>query len=521
FHERSILVTLVLATLCFVPLIWRRDRPLVVLVVVTAAQCALTLWTHDPLLTFIAPLIALYTLGTQASMRRLVIATVAVSLVLVGANRFVPVMGTDVVLKEREAVQGGSYDRGARQDFGDADDSGNDLMQRKRVVPDGAEARPLGSLGSGASGGIPGGNMESGGTHQVLRLQAPSRFARGFVNLSRGRVFAGMLQIVASLVAFAALGRMACLHREHVAEAEHAREEAALRRAEEVRLRIAREVHDITAHSLATVAVQAGAAEALARSGDVDRAMSAIAALRETAKRSLDELRYTVGVLRGDGGSGGGGGAGSGGSSGIGGGSSGIGGGSSGSRSTGACDAPLAPEVSLAGLDTLLDSFKTAGLLIDLEIREEGNSLVSLPKAVDIAAYRVVQESLTNVLRHAADPSRATVRLTVLERSLSVEICDDADSCGMGVAQSVPEWALGHGIAGMRERVLALNGSFEAGPVTGSRIAAAAADGDATTTADATAGAGAATAVATDAVAAVATGAAPAVGFQVRAVMPL
>jgi|GEM_PF-1718102 len=408
FHQRSILVTIVLATLCCIPLIWRRRSPLVVLAMVTVAQCAITLWTHDPLPTFIAPLIALYTVGTMVSTRRLIIATILTMLALLGANQFVPLpgAGSDAVLMQQSGQ---------------------------------AEVPP-------AQGGI----IElpipphEGVLSSRVSEKEPPVFVLDFVNLSRGRDFVNILQVIASVVAFAALGRMTRLRKENVAEvearaveAQHAREEAALRRAKEERLRIARELHDITAHSLAAVIVQAGAAEALAESGDVQAATEIIATIRETTKRSLDELRHTVGILR---------------------------------EENTDDDVPLSPEVSLDGIDTLLDSFRSAGLPIEMAVldQNEPSDLAHLQKkittAVEIATYRVVQESLTNVLRHSIDPTTVTVCLAIEDQDFLVEICNDGVVTDQEGNETLTQ--VGHGISGMRERIEALGGMLEAGVVT-------------------------------------------------------
>jgi signal transduction histidine kinase len=403
FHQRSIIVSLLFTLLCFAPLIWRRDRPLLVLGVVTAAQCATALWTHDPLLTFIAPLIALYTAGSLVSTRQLVIAATVVVIALVGTNFSAPVLKPSMVVTSTEIET-------------KPDMSG--IPGKPQGKPEFFERRDT-----------------TLGLSEGLALE--------FFNLSRGRTAVGMLQIIACLVAFAALGRMTRLHREFVAaaaaraeEEKRAREAEALQRAEEERLRIARELHDITAHSLMAVAVQAGAAEALVAT-DPEAAVRSIEQIREVAKKSLAELRSIVGVLR-EGGP--------------------------------AEDAPLVPEVSLAGLDALLQSFENSGLAVELTVDEQAGSLADLPLPVDIAAYRIVQESLTNVLRHARAVTKAAVVLELTQGSLSITVSDDGVEA-VGVdgteAAAVSDNAC-HGIEGMRERAVALGGRFEAGYIDNS-----------------------------------------------------
>jgi len=208
------------------------------------------------------------------------------------------------------------------------------------------------------------------------------------------------------------------------AEESRVREEAARRRIDEERLRIARELHDITAHSLSIVAVQSGAALHVLDS-DPAAARAALVAIRETSRTSLQELRGMLGVLRD-------------------------------STDTGE-GAPLAPTPGLARIDDLVSPLRDAGLRVEVFGPPEG---APLPAIVDASAYRIVQEALTNVLRHAGDAS-VRVGLTRDDYALSVEVVDDG---GGGATQMAGE---GHGIAGMRERALALGGTFEAGPVPG------------------------------------------------------
>jgi signal transduction histidine kinase len=396
FHQRSVWVTFLLATACVIPLIWRRDRPILVLTIVTAVQCVTSLWTHDPLLTFIAPLVAVYTVGRYVSTKRLIVITALVVCALVGVDHFAPILKPRVVVRQ-ELSSTPSDER----DFGRGD-----LMPGQRV-PD---------------------------------------IALEFINVSRGRTFVSMLQIVASVVACAALGRMTRLHAEYVLaaqqqvrEAEHAREAEAARRSEEERLRIARELHDITGHSLAAIAVQAGAAGTLLQSDPV-AAGDIVDGIRTTAQRSLDELRQVVGVLR-----------------------------QGGSATEGL---PLTPEVSVRELDKLLRGFTDTGLPVAFELTEEGSRLAALPAAVGSAAYRIIQESLTNVLRHAQDAQRVAVHLTLSAQALAIDIendgatppvSSDATQSTIRQAASHPDdflVASGHGLAGMRERAAALGGSF-------------------------------------------------------------
>jgi len=211
---------------------------------------------------------------------------------------------------------------------------------------------------------------------------------------------------------------------QRAAEAERTREDEARRRVDDERLRIARELHDVTAHSLSIVAVQSGAALHVLDT-DPEAARNALIAIRETSRDSLQELRGMLGVLR-----------------------------SSGDAAVGA---PLAPTPGLARLDDLVRPLRDAGLKVEIV----GLPLPApLPAIVDASAYRIVQEALTNVLRHAGSAS-VRVQLDLTDDALKLEISDD------GSGSPVRAEAEGHGIAGMRERALALGGTFAAGPRPG------------------------------------------------------
>jgi signal transduction histidine kinase len=207
------------------------------------------------------------------------------------------------------------------------------------------------------------------------------------------------------------------------------RDEEARRRASEERLRIARELHDVLAHDISLINVQASSALHL-----IDRqpelGPQALAIIKEVSKEALVELRSVLGILR-------------------------------------QVDeaAPLSPGPTLQRLDDLLARTETTGLHVRLE--RPGPPPTPLPGAVDQAAYRIVQEALTNVTRHAR-ATTATVRLTQGSGDLVVEVEDD------GKGGAVPQNAGGTGIAGMRERATALGGSLEtdARPGGGFRVRA-------------------------------------------------
>jgi len=241
------------------------------------------------------------------------------------------------------------------------------------------------------------------------------------------RMFAEGVRVVAMFAFAAALGDATRNRRAYVAEveqraleAERTRDEEARRRVEEERLRIARELHDVTAHSLSIIAVQAGAAQRVVHH-DAEAANRALETIRTTSKASLDELRAILGVLRG-----------------------------------GDDGTPLAPAGSVTRIGEMASTVESAGVRVELHTV----GLEDLPAYADLSAYRIVQEALTNVVRHAG-AKHATVSLRSDGEVLSVEVSDD------GSARPVEVAAEGHGIAGMRERVIALGGEFSAGPAPG------------------------------------------------------
>jgi signal transduction histidine kinase len=230
----------------------------------------------------------------------------------------------------------------------------------------------------------------------------------------------GALALAAWLLVLAAVGEVLRVRRERAAEVERTREEEARRRAGEERLRIARELHDLLAHNVSLINVQAGVALHLIDE-QPEQARSALAAIKQASGDTLRELRAVLGVLR-----------------------------------QVDEELPRAPTPSLARLDDLISrSEATPGITVRAEVEGEPRTL---PAGVDLAAYRIVQESLTNVVRHAA-PANALVRLTYGEHELTVQVADD----GRPGRRSHPNGS-GKGIAGMRERAVALGGELEAGP---------------------------------------------------------
>ena len=196
------------------------------------------------------------------------------------------------------------------------------------------------------------------------------------------------------------------------------RQEEAERIVAEERARIARELHDVVAHRVSLMTVQAGAAKTVAES-DPAAAVRAMAAVEDAGRQALDELRHLLGVLR-----------------------------------PAIPDGGTEPQPGLADLDRLVEDARRAGL--EVQLRRDG-SLTGLPARVELSAYRIVQESLTNVVKHAGDGARTDVRLANDGAALVVEVTDD----GRGTTV-LP--GSGHGVVGMRERAHLLGGSLDVGP---------------------------------------------------------
>jgi signal transduction histidine kinase len=258
--------------------------------------------------------------------------------------------------------------------------------------------------------------------------------------------------------------------RERAERAERTREEEARRRVAEERLRIARDLHDVVAHHIALVNVQAGVA-AHVMDRRPDQAKEALAHVREASRSALNELRATVGLL----------------------------------RQSGDPEAPTEPAPGLDVLDELVTTFRQAGLPVEVARADQG---VVRPAAVDLAAYRIIQEALTNVRKHAGPHARAEVSVIRVGTTLEVTVLDtgtadrasasgasDGRSAGPARTSAAPaataaagaatatgpvspgpydalpyprdgetENPGGHGLLGMRERVSALGGRLSAGP---------------------------------------------------------
>ena len=220
---------------------------------------------------------------------------------------------------------------------------------------------------------------------------------------------------------------------ERTAELERAREQLARRAVADERLRIARELHDVLAHSMSVIAVQSGVGAHVAET-QPDEARKALLAVEATSRAALNELRRLLGVLRPD------------------------------SDRQG----QLAPAAGLAALDALLGRLAEAGLAVRL--RGEGTR-PQVPPGGDLSAYRIVQEALTNVLKHAG-PARAQVTVCYGDRQVTVEVTDDGR--GAAAATAGGGDGTGVGLIGLRERVALFGGDLEAGPRPGGgyRVAA-------------------------------------------------
>ncbi|GAA2298507.1 sensor histidine kinase [Streptomyces kunmingensis] len=223
--------------------------------------------------------------------------------------------------------------------------------------------------------------------------------------------------VAAWVLAVVAVAELTRVRREQGEQKRVERERAARRRADEERLRIARELHDVLAHSISVINVQAGVGLALLDS-DPEQARTALTTIKEASKEALGEVRQVLDTLRAPG------------------------------------DAPRAPAPGLDRLPELVEQAAGAGLTVD--VRTDGKR-PALPPGADLAAFRIVQEALTNVVRHSGS-RRARVQLHYTKSLLTLTVDDD------GPASQADAGGSGNGLAGMRERAAALGGTIEAGP---------------------------------------------------------
>ena len=246
----------------------------------------------------------------------------------------------------------------------------------------------------------------------------------GFVQVTDGDLAS---EVVAALVVTALSwyvgrrvrirGYYAAVARERAEHLEWERATEAQRVIADARAGIARELHDVVAHNVSVMTVQAGVAR-LVVADDPERAREAIGAVEEAGRRALDELRHLLGVLRPETASG-----------------------------------EFGPQPTLNQVHELVDQLRQTGMSISLAV----NVPAELPSRVDLFAYRIVQEALTNVLKHGGVDATAKVRLDESDGHLDIEVTDT----GTGTS-TLP--GSGQGIVGMKERALLLGGSFEAGP---------------------------------------------------------
>ena len=237
-----------------------------------------------------------------------------------------------------------------------------------------------------------------------------------------GHISGGGFDLLPGMVAAALFAGIAVANRRaYAASLLDRAEQDARRRVDEERLRIARELHDVVAHTMATINVQAGVA-AHVLSTRPEAAAESLQAIKAASKEGLRELRAILNVLRQ------------------------------------ADDAdPTQPAPGTAQLEALITGARRAGLETAFTVTGDP---VRLPAAVDLAAYRIVQESLTNAIRHAG-PATAAVSLSYREDELQIEVTDTGQGPPAGATSA------GHGLAGMRERAAAVGGTLQAGPGPG------------------------------------------------------
>jgi signal transduction histidine kinase len=333
FHGHSAphpTAALTLVAVAGLALAWRRRYPLTVLAVSTTAVAVYSLLGYVNGAALLAPVLALYAVATQVSVRRTMVAAVVTLAVLLAAT---------------------------------------------------AANNPLGHFGGG-------------------------------------------FDIVPFMVAAVVFAGIAVANRRaYVASIQDRAEQDARRRIDEERLRIARELHDVVAHTMATINVQAGVAAHVLPTKP-EAAADALRVIKTASKEGLRELRAILNVLRQ------------------------------------ADDAdPVQPAPGLAQLDALVEGARRSGLPITLTVT---GAPFPLPAPVDLAAYRIVQESLTNVIRHAG-PASAAVSLSYQPDEIDIDVTDTGHGAQAGPGPPAVGTA-GHGQAGMRERAAAVGGTVETGP---------------------------------------------------------
>jgi len=238
------------------------------------------------------------------------------------------------------------------------------------------------------------------------------------------------LSLLAGLVTLLSAAELIRVRNQRAVAVRNRRQEEKRRQASEERLAIARDLHDVVAHNISVINVQANTALHL-MDRQPERAREALVNIHEVSRQALGELRSVLGVLR-DGG-----------------------------------EAPLVPAPGLDRLDELTTHAQTAGIAV--RVVSEGERR-PVPAGVDAAAYRIVQEALTNSVRHSGGRS-AVVRLRYDADALTIEVGDDGRAAAAGAAAGAAAAAgagqAGNGLAGMTERARALGGTLDAGPGPG------------------------------------------------------
>src|SRR6478672_7812891 len=232
----------------------------------------------------------------------------------------------------------------------------------------------------------------------------------------RGEPKGGVPFTVITLVVMVLARRVVGDRERRVQIAERERDLVAREAVVEERARIARELHDVIAHHVSMIVLQAGAERRLLDGANTST-QEVLATVERTGRSALTEMRRLLGMLRTD------------------------------------ADEPLTPQPGLKDVPTLARQLREAGLPVELHIEGE---LRELPVGIELSAYRIVQEALTNALKHAGD-AKASVNIRYGSDSLELEIADD------GPGTSTPMPSGGHGLLGMRERVALYGGRLDAG----------------------------------------------------------
>jgi signal transduction histidine kinase len=256
----------------------------------------------------------------------------------------------------------------------------------------------------------------------VATAAAAGVLGTGYLLFVHAKTGLSDLDVVPAAVVVVTIGQAVRVRRAQKAMLEQNREHEARLRVHSERLRIARELHDAVGHQVALISVQAGAMGFLLDT-DPDQARESLAHIQRASEAALEELRLTVGLLRQPGDS-----------------------------------EPTEPASGLGSLAELIGSFTATGLNVTCDVTGEA---ASLPEAVDLTAYRLIQESLTNTAKHATGAS-ASVRLAFRPGVLALTVEDDGPGvCGNGHGGNGHG---GHGLIGMRERAAAVGGWVTAGP---------------------------------------------------------